>query len=89
MNYYMFPPSQKSSLALKIVQEEVSDSFDGGECLDEKEETFFAKKFKKFIKFRKSESKTKPFRGAYDLLKSESSECIQNKDTKGIIKKKT
>ena len=69
-----FPPSKKSSLALKIVQEEVSDSFDG-ESLDEKKVTFLAKKFKKFMKFRKSESKKKPFIGAYDLLKGESNEC--------------
>jgi hypothetical protein len=56
-----------------------------GESLDEKEVTFLARKFKKFMKFRKSESKKKPFRGAYDLLKGESSECNQNKDTKGRI----
>ena len=66
------------------MQEEVSDSFDG-ESLDEKKVTFLAKKFKKFMKFRKSESKKKPFIGAYDLLKGESNECTQNKDTKGKI----
>ncbi len=64
------------------MQEEVSDSF-YGESLDEKEVTFLAKKFKKF---RKSESKKKYFKGAYDLLKAE---CTQNKDTKGRIENKT
>ena len=61
------------------MQEEVSDSFDG-ESLDEKEVTFLAKKF------RKSESKKKHFKGAYDLLKAE---CTQSKDTKGRIENKT
>ena len=67
------------------MQEEVSDSFDG-ESLDEKEVTFLAKKFKKFIKFRRSESKKKHFKGAYDLLKAK---CTQNKNTKGRIENKT
>ena len=68
------------------MQEEVSNS---GESLDEKEVTFLAKKFKifrKFMKFRKSESKKKHFKGAYDLLKAE---CTQSKDTKGRIENKT
>ena len=66
----------------------MTDSFDG-ESLYEKEGTFLAKKFKKFMKFRKSETRKKPFRGAYNLFKGESSECTRNKeDTKDRIEKK-
>ena len=67
----------------------MTDSFDG-ESLYEKEATLLAKKFKKIMKFRKSETRKKPFRGAYDLFKGESSQCTQNnEDTKDRIEKKT
>ena len=38
------------------------------------------------MKFRRSESKKKHFKGAYDLLKAK---CTQNKNTKGRIENKT
>jgi hypothetical protein len=52
------PSPKKKSLALKTKREEVNDSFNK-EYLDEEELAFLLKRFKNFVKLRKSKDKKK------------------------------